>query len=205
MSKRAGISSGKVFGDSVKAKGAHVINRIILRPDDFRLGVDLISGVGTALYKSVVSGIYVFGWRENQSGKASTVVTVPSNVPTGAKANVNVYWAAIDSGATVLGGAVLDLDYRVVNLFVSGNVAIVGQSYTVSGTTSNVTATHSLVSGTSAASQTLLQKTTLTIPAIDIEANSLLLMNLFRDSAEAADFMESSVNVIAVEVEFVDA
>ena len=63
MSKRAGISSGKVFGDSVKAKGAHVINRIILRPDDFRLGVDLISGVGTALYKSVVSGIYVFGWK----------------------------------------------------------------------------------------------------------------------------------------------
>jgi len=202
MGRKAGMRSGKLIGKAARLNGQYIhttdtYTAADLQGDDFAL-----SGV----YNTIVSGVDVLGWSTTETAKARGTFVTPSGLPRNVKANINLYWTT--SGVST-SDVVWDVDYRAVSVIASGAYAVSGVNYVTSGITSNATTTHSFVSGISGSGigengLTALQKTSVTIPATDIRADSLVLFGIYRDGDESADTLDGPVFLLAAEVEYVD-
>ena len=225
MKRKAGFHSGEVLAKSANINNRRIHNKLVFSPKDFNLGLAMLSGVhGLGFNPNVSSGtpsgaaaavaytgtdvvapgLSTFGWTDLQSGVASTSFTVPENMPRDTQANVNVFWAA--SGVASAGSVVLAVDYRTTVVVSSGISAVATYNYQLSGAQSSATTTYKFVSGaaTAASGITALQKTQIVIPTASVIPNSFVYLGIRRATGNDADTFVGVVQVVAVEVEFVD-
>jgi hypothetical protein len=201
MGNKAGFSKGTVIAKRIKSDNKYVPNSIMIDAKTFEHGrttdsMNMNSGI-VAVNTYIQSGIFTLGWNDVQNGKAKTTYKVPSNIPAEVKTNINMFWVTSGTNASTF---VMDVDYRVVETYVSGVMFLSGAFNMLSGAVTNTTTTITPITGPFVG----LQKATMVIPAYRTRPNSIVMMQLYRDVYDSSDTFPSEVITPLIEIEFVE-
>lgn len=201
MSTRAGFHAGEIHAKRGRIDDKYIHHQKLYKKEDFN-----VTSLGTAaapadqrsaeLYP--IQG-YSFANRVDTAVGITTVV--PSSVPSDAKADVTLYWTM--SGAAsgkVSTGVVWDVDYRTIQVLVSGVDA--GGKYSISGAWSNATTNGFCYTGPGMISGALASSV-VTVPSADVKPNSILQMEIRRDVGETADNLDAEAILLFAVLEYV--
>jgi len=220
---RFGIHSGRIDGKSVQADNRYVSNRQVLWADDLmgedsRTGVAMtqVLGAKASAYYSLsgvlgTSGVETPTWNFDTTADSAVAfnLMVPTGLPENARADLRVFWTTSGAtGAKWMSGVAWDIDYRSVNIVLSGQNAHIDLQ--LSGSVSNATGTgtwvmtrDSVSAGQAGVMSGIITHTVVTIPSTGFRVGNLIQCVLYRDSAEALDDLLLPAHVVAVAVEYV--
>lgn len=207
-----GFHSGEGNAKTVKSGVGFLPNARVLYTKDFDTtylrgkSAAYMSGIG------IIRGEWIktYSFREKVDQAVGFEELVPSNIPRGARLNVSLYFtcSGVNAATWAGSGVVWDIDYHVTSLLVSGTT-VDRKYYTVgSGVYYNATDYANweplTQSGTTSVNLSgTMSKALITIPAINVEPNSILKAVVFRDVSETNDNIEQEVHLICAKLEYV--
>jgi len=195
---RFGFHAGKVNAKRVEINGKYVNEREFIWAKDCSTNVS-----GSAATASLVGmNVDTYKFDATTRNELAFVTVVPTSIDRNTKLDLRLYWTCSGSITDFDGAVVWDADYWPISLYTSG-VSVSGETYAIQSSVAvgignaTVTTPRQSVSG-------VIAESVLTVPAGDVKAGDLLVVQLARDTAESADTLSVPAHLIGVLLEYAD-